>query len=91
MKDSFLPHDSTKIEPFFTIEKHGVEVWNAGYDLEDGDIAVSQAALAGADLWFEPRLREMIFMSGELVAAIRQARVNLDFSLAECRIVGERG
>lgn len=87
-KQSFLPSESQKVEPFFTLERHGFEVWNAKFGLEDGDIAVSTAALDGPDLWFEPRLRNKILLSGALVDAIKTARVKVDLSLTQCRVVG---
>jgi len=82
-----LPSESKKVEPFFTLERHGFEVWDAKFGLEDGDIAVSTAALGGADLWFEPRLRDSILLSGALVDAIKTARVKVDLSLTQCRVV----
>jgi len=88
-KQCFLPNESRKVEPFFTLERHGFEVWNA-FDLEDGDIAVSPAALGGADLWFEPRVRNKIFFSGALVDAIKTARVKVDLSLTQCRVISAR-
>lgn len=90
-KQSFLSQESRKVEPFFTLERHGVEEWAAKFGLEDGDIAVSTAAREGADLWFEPRLRNMILMSGALVNAIEAARVKVDLGMTQCRVVGQEG
>jgi hypothetical protein len=87
-RDCFLPHESesSKVEPFFTLEEDGIEVWDPNLSLEDGDIAVSAAALEGADMWIEPKLRKLIFLSGALVAAF-PARVKRYFELSRCRIV----
>lgn len=62
------------------------EFW-ATYGLEDGDIAVTRAAFEGADLWFERRLKDKIFMSGRLHDAILAAKVKVKFQFARARIV----
>ena len=89
-KDSFLPHQSQKVREFFTLGRHGVEVWNNKY-AEDGDIAVSSLALGGADIWVESKLNKMIFMSERLVQAIKLAKIEPDLSLVRCRIVEAGG
>ena len=87
-KDCFLPHESesSKVMPFFTLEKHGVENWNPKLSLEDGHIAVSASALEGSDMWIEPKLRKLIFLSGDLVEAF-PTKVKRYFELTRCRIV----
>lgn len=87
-KNSFLPKESRGVKPFFTLKKHGVEVWDAGLRPADDDIAVTAAALEGPDLWIEPRLKDTIFMSGRLHYAIVEARIKIDFRFSSARIVG---
>lgn len=87
-KTSFLPEESRAIEPLYVDKQSGDQVWKVKAVANDGDIAVSPAALEGADLWFEQAIRRKIFMSDELVAALRAAKVNVDFKLNKCRIVG---
>ncbi|MEP3890298.1 MAG: DUF1629 domain-containing protein [Hellea sp.] len=86
-KDSFLPNQSQKVREFFTSERHGIEVWNNKY-ANDNDIALSSDALRGADLWFEPKLRMMMFMSERLALAIQKANIKPDLSLVKCRVIG---
>ena len=90
-KQSFLPEKSRRVEPLLTMELDGKEVWSAKFGLKDGEIAVSSAALEGADLWMEPTLWKEVFLSGRLVEAIRAAKVTTDLWLARCRIVAENG
>lgn len=59
--------------------------------LAPGDLACSEEALAGADIWIDPALYGAIFLSGPLVAALDAAEFKKAFDsvipLAECRIV----
>lgn len=65
------------------------EVWDGPYFPKDGDVAVSSAALEGADLWVEPKYIGKIFMSSALHDAIEAARLKIDFLFAKARIVEE--
>ncbi|MEL6708800.1 MAG: hypothetical protein AAFP79_10995 [Pseudomonadota bacterium] len=53
----------------------------------DGDIALSNRALEGADMWIDPVLRAKLFLSGELVDALHAANINVDMDLKTCRVV----
>ncbi len=86
IKDSFVPSESKKLYSRRTIESNGYELW-ATYRLEDGDIAVTAAALGGADLWFERKLENKIFMSGRLHDAILAAKVKTKFQFAKAQII----
>lgn len=86
IKDSFVPDDSRKLYTRRTLKDDGHELW-ATYDLEDGDIAVRETALEGADLWFEKKLENKIFMSGRLHDAIVAAKVKTKFRFAQARII----
>ncbi|MCQ9147741.1 hypothetical protein [Ochrobactrum sp. BTU2] len=94
VKNSFVPEASQSragekvvgLRSRRTIEHDGYELW-ATYKLEDGDIAVTSAALEGADLWFERKLENKIFMSGRLHDAVVAAKAKTDFQFAQARIV----
>ena len=65
------------------------ERWNIRGNAEDFSIAVSEAALKGADLWTEGQLVEEIFMSGRLAHALKLAKPKTAGSLRlhQARIV----
>lgn len=80
-KDAFLPESS----PTTFKSQHGGEVWMPPFVLKDGDVAVSEVALAGSDLWVDPKILSVFFVSGRLARALKAAKVNL--GLRRCRIV----
>lgn len=94
IKDSFVPAESQSrvgekvvgLRSRRELERDGYELW-AAYGLADGDIAVTRDALEGADLWFERKLENQIFMSGRLHDAIVAAKVRTKFDFAQARII----
>lgn len=86
VKDSFVPDESKKLRDVSELTPDRSEWW-ATYELEDGDIAVRETALNGADLWFEKKLKDRIFMSGRLHDAILAAKVKTKFRFAQARII----
>jgi hypothetical protein len=88
MKDCFLPDASTNIGRPSVHHQTGRTRWSLRY-LNDGDVAVSAAALAGSDLWMCPGVEGRIFMSHRVVEALRTALGDADFAefrLRRCRI-----
>jgi hypothetical protein len=85
-KDSLIAEQSN-LRKFYVDPATGRQVWTAPFGLNDGDVALTPAALVGADVWNEERIRSVIFMSDALVTAIREAGVKIDFQLSQCRIV----
>ena len=65
-KNCFLPDASANIESLGAHHQTGRILWSLNY-VKDGDIAVSPAALAGADLWMCPGVESRIFMSHRVV------------------------
>lgn len=59
--------------------------WNPPILMKDGDIAVSKVALAGSDLWVDPKMERAFFLSGGLAKALKAAKLNL--RLRRCRII----
>jgi hypothetical protein len=86
-KDSLVAEQSKALNKLYVDRVTGRQVWSVSLGLEDGDIALTSAAPEGADLWNEERIHSKIFMSEALVTAIREAGVQIDFHLSECRIV----
>lgn len=56
-------------------------------EIRDDDICVSAAVLSGADLWFDPMLPNIFFMSDRLVQALRTERFDSCFKFTRCRVV----
>lgn len=88
-KDTFLIEHSNKAEfnPLFTMERHGRETWTT-YSKNGDDFALSEGALNGPDLWFEKKINGCFFVSDRLAKVLNEARLNVDFRLSKCRIVG---
>jgi len=89
-KDCFLPELSANIEKIGTHHQTGQTHWSLCY-LEDGDIAVSPAALVGADIWMCPGVEGRIFMRDGVVEALRTSLSEADrseFRLHRCKVIG---
>ena len=80
-KEAFDPVKSKNVTSFSS------NVWRAANVPKDGEIAVSDAALSGADLWVDPRLRHSVFMSKCLVEHLRKEKLTQRLGLAKCTIV----
>lgn len=88
-KECFIPGETKDASLIVRNEAKGIEIWSAGPEPSDGDIAVSTIACAGADLWRDPRLKGEIFMSGPLHDAIEAAKLKIDFRFSKARIVNK--
>ncbi|GAB4525140.1 MAG: hypothetical protein Tsb0019_27190 [Roseibium sp.] len=80
VKEAFQPEGSPKAYK----SQHGGDFWMPPFVVKDGDIAVSEAALAGSDLWVDPKIMSVFFVSGGLAKALKAAKINL--GLRRCRI-----
>lgn len=81
VKTAFLPDDTRQARKV----RYREGVWSPPIMMKDGDIAVSEAALAGPDLWVDPAMERAFFVSGGLAKALKAAKLNL--GLRRCRIV----
>jgi len=64
------------------------DLWELDLAPEDDDIALSEAALQGPDIWVEaPRFRSAFFISDRLVQALRDAKLTRWLCLYRCRII----
>lgn len=84
VKRAFLPDQSTNLRNFV----RGVFTTRAV--IADGDLACSQDALAGPDVWIDPGLYGSIFLSDRLVTALVEAGLSKQFDgpigLKRCRV-----
>jgi hypothetical protein len=92
-KDTFLPKESNqegyRVRPLFVDRTTGEQMWKVETLIRDGDVAVSEAALDGPDLWAEIHVLDRLFMSGALAEALQRAGAKkVDFMLKQCRVVG---
>lgn len=89
MKDCFLPKESTGLIESVVNTSSGQVRWFVD-STQDGDVAVSPAALGGSDLWMCPGVGGRIFMSGRLVNALKAAlgdSMFVELRLHRCRVV----
>lgn len=80
-KDAFLPEHSPLVRVL------GSQRLKMPPTLQDDDIAVSPAALAGPDLWVSPPLIRVFFLSDRLTQALRAAKMGKVFGFRACRVV----
>lgn len=70
-----------------TYVRNGEKAWAPKATLNDGDIAVSKVATAGADIWIDPDVAHSFFLSEALGAALKKAKADKGFFLHKCRVV----
>lgn len=88
-KDCFLPYESTGLIQSVVNAGSGQVRWFVD-STNDGDVAVSPAALEGSDLWMCPGVGGRIFTSGRLVNALKATlapSVLTELRLHRCRVV----
>jgi hypothetical protein len=57
------------------------------YEIADGDFALSADALDGPDLWIDPGLINVFFLSCRLIQALQVAKVIQNIDPKSCRII----
>jgi hypothetical protein len=80
-KEAFLPEDSLRVKIL------GNEQMKMRPNLLDDEIAVSLAALEGPDLWANPPLTRVFFLSDRPTQALRAAKMSRVFGFRTCRVV----
>ena len=83
VKTAFAPDQTPRKKPFGVA---GLR-WSLPSMLADDDIAVTDAALAGPDVWVDPTLFQSLFVSGALGDALEAAGLHEAFRLRRCRVV----
>ena len=82
-KDVFLPDQS----PEFPSRSGATGIWKPNMRTKDDALALSGAARAGADIWWNLNVWGAFFLSDRLAQALSAAGVDKPFSLRRCRIV----
>lgn len=88
IKNTILPEQSENVVKFAVDHKTGQQIWKVNGWHEDGDVALSPAALSGPAIWFEDVVYNKIFMHGSLANALQEAGLADDWQLKECQIMG---
>ncbi len=83
-KAAFSPEHSTG---GFEASARGPGRYFAYYLMHDDQVAVTQAALEGCDLWMDPDLMEVFFLSDPLLEALKAAKLTRTLPRLRCRIV----
>lgn len=84
VKEAFVGKESREVGRFGTGK---TDRWNAPTILKDGQLAVRANALAGPDIWIDPHIFEIFFISDGLARALQQAGVAKPFGLKKCRVI----
>jgi hypothetical protein len=84
-KQCFLPTESSQVRPY-RYDSGPNPRWSA-LDIKDNDIAVSAAALEGADLWYDPILPEELFLKGHVMKALKKAGYGRVYRYIKCRVL----
>lgn len=83
VKNCFLPGESISVFP----DPYREAIWRLDSAVGDGDIAVSAAALAGPDIWVDPKLEGAFFLSEALAGAMEAVDAIRSFRLQMCRVL----
>lgn len=84
-KQCFLPTESIEIEPY--PNESGPDARWSAIAPKDDAIAVSAAALKGADLWYDPTLPSKLFLKGHVMTALKKAGYGKVYRYIKCRIL----
>jgi hypothetical protein len=84
-KEAFLPEHSQNL--FVAMRKTPPMPGRMPLEPKDGDIAVSENARIGSDMWFDVKLPDALFMSSRLVSDLKEAGFLGVFNPVKCRII----
>lgn len=87
-KAAFMPDQSPKARPFNEASKV-ITKWVLPWGQKNGDIAVSTAALRGADIWIDPVFWNAFFISGRLQKAQKAAKFTSRFAMRKCCVIDQ--
>ena len=82
-KQAVVPEYSPKLRKPYP----AVDLWKLPFVLENGDVAVTKAALEGSNLWIDPQIWGGLFLSDPLVKALKEAKLTRQFKLRKCRMI----
>lgn len=83
-KQALLLSESARMND--TYVRNGEKAWAPRAVLNDGDIALSQAANEGPDIWIDPLVAYAFFVSDGLGKALKKAKAVKGFMLHKCRV-----
>jgi hypothetical protein len=82
-KRAFLGEQSTGAQKFGS---GTTDRWNAPTILKDGQLAMTADALAGPDIWVDPRIFDLFFVSDRLAKALKHAGLASAFGFKKCKV-----
>ena len=85
-KRAFLPTHSN-LKSFSNRTGPSGDYWSGRLSVDDEDTALSPDALEGADLWCDPLVTRVFFLSNRLLMALREAKVTRTLGHRRCRII----
>jgi len=84
-KSALVAADSTSLrERYIRPREKG---WFPKATIKDGDIAVSNAACSGPEIWIDPQIGDAFFLSDALGKALKKAKADKGFFLHKCRVL----
>jgi hypothetical protein len=84
--EALAPDASTNLRPSGVASPP--KRWNLPRPVNDDDIAVTEAALDGPAIWWDPALHTTRFFNGEVVAAMHENDTAKYWHLKQCRVEG---
>ena len=86
-KDTSVPDESPDAKLHIERQPPKKSTYHVPFGFSDDGVALSTAALNGADIWMERHVYGKLFLSGALVDALHAAQIDVDLRLAKCRVV----
>ena len=86
-KDAFLPEESENVEVLLSRKPPDKSVYDIGWSVADEEIALTNGAIKGADIWIDRFVWHRLFLSGQLVDALRVGKFAVELRLKKCRVV----
>lgn len=87
-KNTFLPNLSGDVRKFIVDRNTGIQVWDVNSLNPEAEVVVSNGALSGPDIWFDPAVYNKIFMSEKLSLDLIEMGMADLFKLKECKVLG---
>ena len=84
VKRAFVGVESSGVRPSWP---GSTERWVPPFVLHDHDLAVTSEAYEGPDIWVDPAIRELFFLSDPLAQALKASGLGRSFSLKKCRVI----
>jgi hypothetical protein len=89
IKNTILPEKCENATKFVVAKDSGLQIWHINRTNPEGDVVLSEGALAGADFWSEAAVHDEFFLSARLAQALVDIGLGQVFRLVRCRIAVE--